>query len=82
MFATREVKSLGNIVTKEGVKVDPAKTKAVSDFPRPKNQHNLSSYLGLCNYYKRYVKGYSKIAAPLHELLKNDVDFNWTNKCE
>ncbi|MES9884237.1 MAG: RNase H-like domain-containing protein, partial [Sedimenticola sp.] len=81
-FATREVKYLGNIVTKSGVKVDPAKTKAMTDFPRPKNQHDLRSYLGLCNYYKRYVKGYSTIASPLYHLLKQDVDFTWTDQCE
>ena len=69
-FAVTEVKYLGHVITKEGVKVDPTKTSAVSTFPVPKKQNEVRSFLGMCNYYRKFVKNYSKITTPLTTLLK------------
>ena len=56
---------LGHIVTDGGVKVDPAKIAAVKEWPRPKNASEIRSFLGLAGYYRRFVEGFSKIAAPM-----------------
>lgn len=81
-FALPEVKYLGHILTKDGIKVDLSKTDAVQSFPTPKNQKELRSFLGLCNYYRRFVKGYSKITSPLSSLLSKDKEFTWTQECQ
>ena len=81
-FAVKEVKYLGHIITKDGVKVDPDKTSAVSTFPVPKTQQEVRSFLGMCNYYRKFVKSYSNIASPLTNLLRKDEPFKWTDKCQ
>ena len=82
-FATKEVRYLGHIVTAEGVKPNPAKTKAVSTYPVPQDVHELRQFLGLANYYRRFVKDYSRIAEPLHQLTrKTSKGFQWTPSCQ
>ncbi|CAC5362607.1 Retrovirus-related Pol polyprotein from transposon 17.6 [Mytilus coruscus] len=81
-FAVTEVKYLGHVISKEGVKVDPEKTSAVATFPEPKTQKDVRSFLGMCNYYRKFVQSYSKITTPLTELLKKDVQIRWTLQCQ
>lgn len=79
-FALEKVKYLGHILSKNGIQVDKEKTKAVDEFPVPTNQRSLRSFLGLCNYYRKFVFKYSQIAAPLNELLQKDRKFIWDSK--
>jgi len=67
-FAKPEVLYLGHIISKDGIKVDPSKTNAVKTFPVPRNQHDVRSFLGLCNYYRKFVKNYSKITNPIKQV--------------
>ncbi|GBN30424.1 Retrovirus-related Pol polyprotein from transposon 297 [Araneus ventricosus] len=66
----------------DGVKTDPEKTKAVVDWPRPETVYDLRSFLGLCTYYRRFVRNFSAIARPLHILTEARSNFNWTEECE
>ena len=78
-FSRKEVRYLGHIVTAEGVKPNPAKTEAVSTYPVPQDVHELRQFLGLANYYRRFVKDYSRIAESLHQLTrKTSKGFQWT----
>ncbi|GFR01434.1 retrovirus-related Pol polyprotein from transposon 297, partial [Trichonephila clavata] len=77
-----EVNYLGHIISADGVRTDPQKVSAVKDWRRPKNVHELRSFLGLCTYYRRFVKGFSSIARPLHRLTENKQKFLWTDECE
>ena len=61
-FWLQEVTFLGHIITAEGVKVDPKKVKAVSDWKQPTNMMEVHSFLGLAGYFRRFIKGFSKIA--------------------
>ena len=81
-FAREEVTYLGHTISSEGIRVDQEKVKAVLDFPRPKSAKEVRSYLGLCSYYRRFIKDFAKIANPLNALLKKDVKFKWTETCE
>jgi len=81
-FWLEEVVFLGHVVTKEGIKVDPQKVKAIIEWPRPTNVTEIRSFLGLAGYYRRFLKDFSKIASPLTNLLKKANKFEWTKKCE
>jgi hypothetical protein len=81
-FASASVNYLGHVVSKTGVSVDPAKIQLVAEFPTPKNQHDVRSFIGLANYYRRFVKNLSNIATPLNDLLKADQPFRWTEEAE
>ncbi|KAK3101592.1 hypothetical protein FSP39_004699 [Pinctada imbricata] len=81
-FAVKQLKFLGHIISRHGVEVDPEKTKAVSEFPIPKTQKQVRSFLGMANYYRKFIHNYAKIAAPLNVLLRKDVSFHWTSDCQ
>ena len=75
-FAAKKVQYLGHYFSKNGIEVNPSKIEAVKTYPVPKTRKQLKAYLGLTNYYRRFVKDYSKIAAPLNCLLKKDTNLN------
>ena len=81
-FGVKEVNYLGHIISKNGVMVDSSKTDVVKKYPAPRNPHEIRQFLGLCNYYRRFVKDYAKIAVPLNNLLQKDKEFNWTESCQ
>ncbi|GBM47529.1 Retrovirus-related Pol polyprotein from transposon 297 [Araneus ventricosus] len=81
-FFRKDVSYLGRIISADGVKTDPEKTKALLDWPRPETVHDLRSFLGLCTYYSRFVRNFSAIARPLYKLTEARSNFNWTEECE
>lgn len=68
-FFRREVSYLGHIISDQGVATDPAKTEAVARWPRPSHVSELRSFLGFASYYRRFVDGFAKLAAPLRKLV-------------
>jgi len=74
-FWLEEVVFLEHLVSKEGVRVDPQKIKAIIEWPKPTNVTEVRNFLGLVGYYKRFVKDFSKIPSPLTNLLKKVVKF-------
>jgi hypothetical protein len=78
----QEVKFLGHIVSPAGIQTDPDKLEAVHEWPRPKHKHQLRSFLGLCTYYRRFVKGCTDIAKPLHKLTEDKTPFIWDEESE
>ena len=81
-FAQDSVNYLGFIVSSSGIAPDPQKLEAVKSFPTPKTVKEVRSFLGLCNYYRRFVEGFSKIASPLNTLTRKNISFVWTPDCE
>ncbi|CAC5408177.1 Retrovirus-related Pol polyprotein from transposon 297,Retrovirus-related Pol polyprotein from transposon 17.6 [Mytilus coruscus] len=81
-FACKEVQYLGHIITKEGIAVDPEKTTSVHSFVAPKNVKEVRMFLGLCNYYRKFIHNYFKITSPLNQLLHKDQQFKWTDECQ
>ena len=81
-FWLREVGFLGHIVSGDGIRVDPSKISAIVDWKPPKNVTEVRSFLGLAGYYRRFVNGFSIIAAPMTRLLRKDVKFEWTEECQ
>ena len=76
----RRVKYLGHVISKEGVAMDEEKLEAVRDWPIPTTTKEVRSFLGLCSYYRRFVRGFSDIAHPLHQLTEKNRVFQWTDE--
>ena len=81
-FWLNEVSFLGHIVSKEGIRVDPKKIEVVVEWKPPRNVTEVRSFLGLAGYYRRFVKGFSMIAAPMTRLLQKNVKFEWDEECQ
>ena len=81
-FAQRQIRYLGHILSKEGVLPDSSKFDRVRNLPVPRNETDVKSVLGLFNFYKKFVQGYSKICAPLFGLLQKDKPFLWNESCQ
>ena len=77
----KSIKYLGHVVSEHGIKTDPEKTRCVADWPTPSNAHELRQFLGLAGYYRRFVKNFAVIAAPLFHLTENHQAWNWTLQC-
>ncbi|KAK7605130.1 hypothetical protein V9T40_006988 [Parthenolecanium corni] len=80
-FFQTEVKFLGFIINKDGLKPNPAKAQAINDFPRPIKTRDVQSFMGIVNYYRCHIPHCVEIAHPLHKL-KGDVKFEWGEKEE
>lgn len=76
-FLRQEVKYLGHVISEKGVATDPEKISKVINWPEPKCHEELQSFLGLCNYYRRFVQDYSTISNPLWKTV-NRKPFVWT----
>ena len=75
--------AFANVVSAAGVRPDLSKIEAVSNFPVPQEFHQLRKFLGLANYDRRFVKSYSEIAEPLHQLTrKTTMGYLWTSECQ
>ena len=79
IFGADEIPFLGCFIGKRGLRADPAKVKAIVDWPVPKNQKDLRKWLGLANYLHKYSENYADMARPLSTLLKKDVEWCWTS---
>lgn len=81
-FLQPKVEYLGHIIDKNGSLPNPAKTDCISKYPKPKNVIETQRFLGLCNYYRKFVKQYAQTAKPLYCLIKKDSIFNWNDACD
>ena len=73
---------LGLIISPDGIKMDPKKVEAITAWPIPTKVKEVQSFLGLANFYRRFVNNFSKVAKPLHELTRKDTEWKWTDKCQ
>ena len=81
-FTTNEIDFFGFKFSDKGLSADPKKVEALKAFKSPKDAKALRSFIGMATYISRFIQNYSVITAPLRELLKKEVKWNWTEKCE
>ena len=76
------VEFLGHIVSGEGVATDPSKIETVKNWPAPRDLHEVRAFLGLCGYYRRFVRDFAAVATPMTALTEKGRPFMWTPKCQ
>jgi len=81
-FVAKSITFLGHVVSKEGTRPDPGKIETVLHFSTPKTVTSVRSFLGLTGYYRKYIRGYSRLAGPLFELTRKDVALVWDVGCQ
>jgi len=79
-FLQKEVEFLGHVVNEEGLRPNPKKLEAIRFFKTPKTVKHVQSFLGICNYYRKYIKGIAGIAKPLYNLLQKGIKWKWGEK--
>ena len=82
LLGYQEIKVLGHIVGNGQLKPNPVKVSAITHFPAPTNQRELRAFLGLVNYYRRYIPDMATVAVPLYQLLKKKIAWHWTTTHE
>ncbi|PIK59683.1 hypothetical protein BSL78_03414 [Apostichopus japonicus] len=78
----QKVEFLGHVVSKDGVSTDPSKVAVVKNWPRPNCVRDVRGFVGLCSYYRKFVKNFTLIARPLHRLTEKGKRFLWNEECE
>ena len=81
-FCMEKVVFLGFVISGKGIEVDEEKVKAIKEWPMPKSITEVRRFHGLSSFYRRFVKDFSIIAAPLTEIVKKNVAFHWSNDQE
>ncbi|KAL0192325.1 hypothetical protein M9458_010621, partial [Cirrhinus mrigala] len=77
-FHVKSVSFLGHIISVEGIRMDPAKVRAVSDWPTPDSRKALQRFLGFANFYRRFIRDFGQVSAPLTALTSTRIEFSWS----
>jgi RNase H-like domain found in reverse transcriptase/Reverse transcriptase (RNA-dependent DNA polymerase) len=78
-FGVTQLSFLGHIVSAAGLQVDPSKVDTITKWPIPIQVKDIQSFLGLCNYYRRFIHQFAKVTVPLTRLLHKNVSWQWTS---
>ncbi|CAI7867540.1 unnamed protein product [Closterium sp. NIES-53] len=81
-FFKKELEFLGHVVSRDGIKIDPAKIKTIQEWKSPTNITELQSFLGFVNYVRRFIPNMAGITGPLTDLLHKDRNFVWGEEAE
>ena len=81
-FWITEVRFLGHVVSDSGVSMEPEKVETVMNGKGPESVFEIRSFLGLVGDYRRFTEDFSRLAAPMTRLTRNDIKFEWNDLCE
>ena len=79
---TNEIEFLGHVVNQNGIKPNPHNTDKIAKWQVPETVTQVRQFLGLCSYYRRFVKGFATIAKPLTDLTHKNATLVWTEECQ
>lgn len=80
-FMKKKIHYLGHCISARGIETTPEKVQAIMAIPEPTTVQELQSFMGLVNFYAKFIPDLSTVAAPIYNLTKDDVEWNWTSKC-
>lgn len=81
-FGKSECIFLGHQISSTGIRPPPDRVKAIQDDPLPTSAKELQRFIGLLNWFRKFIPNFSAISKPLHELLRKRVSFIWTTKTQ
>lgn len=76
-LAREQISFLGHIVSSKGVAVDQSRTLAIQQFPVPRNKRAIARFVGMINYFRKYIPNFAQLAAPINQLRRKGVKFSW-----
>ena len=79
MFVVTEGKLLGHMVSKKGISIDPERIKSIEQIPLPHNKKGMQSFMGTINFVRRFVPDFAQIVKSLQQMVKQNVQFKWTD---
>ena len=79
-FEQRSIEYLGMIIRPGEVQMDPGKVSAVKSWPTPTMLKEVRAFIGFANFYRRFIKDFSTMACPLHDLTKKDTPWQWNKE--
>ena len=82
VFDAEEINFLGYVINENGVSMDPSKVSSIVSWPKPESVHDVRVFLGFANFYRRFIKNYSRLCLPLTSLLKKGNRFFWSSPAE
>ena len=77
-FLQDEVEFCGYTVSKDGIQCQESKLESIRNWPLPTGIKELRSFLGLSNFYHRFIRNYAEVAQPLHSMLRKNSKWDWT----
>lgn len=81
-FLQKSVTYLGYKISDKGLEIDESKMRCIKEYPKPKNIKEVMRFCGFTSYYRKWIFNFAKIAKPLYNLLKKEVNFEWNSNCE
>lgn len=81
-FHAQSVTFLGSVISAEGISMDPTKVRAVTEWPQPDSRLALQRFLGFANFYRRFIRNFSQVAAPLSALTSAKTRFSWSESAQ
>jgi hypothetical protein len=81
-FATHSIEYLGHIIEQNSVRPLNDNLISIKSFPTPQNRKNVRQFLGKINFYHKFIKNSASTLEVFHNLLRKNVPFNWTDKCQ
>lgn len=81
-FGFRRLKYLGHIIDEEGVGMDKSRIEAIESFPTPRGIKEVQRLIGLAGWYRRFIRNFAELTAPITELIKKGTKFKWNDECQ
>ena len=77
VWKVRKIRFLGVVIGPNGIEIEKEKVNGVLSWPQPKNVKDIRKFLGLANYYRRFIKDFARVARPINMLTRKDVKWQW-----
>src|SRR5712675_1098413 len=81
-FEAQKLEYLGVIITPDSIEMDPIKLKGIKEWPVPQTTKNMRQFIGFCNFYRKFIHNYAKIAQPPNSLMQKKIKFEWNPEAQ